>query len=390
MLAEECGDLGLRPKRVPAHGVELDLDWPDIARAMVHLRTAQRVLVYIGRFPCDGAQSVYDGAQAVRWLDYLDAQQTLAIGASGPLPKKARGGPLRTHVFAAQKIKDAICDQLRDETGARPTVDLKRPDVRIVARFVGDGAQLWLDPCGDALHKRGYRQQSVQAPLRETLAAALLRFSRWQPGNPLIDLMTGSGTIAIEAAEMALGLAPGRSRRFAASRWRHFGAELAAYIGEVQQQAQDLAADRLRGAELPIGALDCDPQALQAARANLATAGLTGVIETAAADATAMQRPDPATTLVCNPPYGERIGGDDVEALYRKLGRKLGTFEGCELAIIDGHDRFRHAFGLRWENSLQWSNGPLTVHARRYILGAQSERSEGPAKGHGRRRRRPS
>jgi 23S rRNA (guanine2445-N2)-methyltransferase / 23S rRNA (guanine2069-N7)-methyltransferase len=380
LLASECGDLGLRPRRVPAHGVELDLDWDGVARALVHLRIAQRVLIFLHQFPCDGSLSLYDGARAVDWRRWIDGKQTLAIAATGRLPGRARGGALKTHVFANQRVKDAICDQLRDATGLRPSVDLDNPDVRVVARFSGDGCSLWLDPGGDALHRRGYRAHAGGAPLRETLAAAVVRASGWSGEAPLLDPMCGSGTLLIEAASAALGLAPGRDRAFAATRWRHDGAELGPLLRAEQRAAQDAAANALaspRAAALDVRGVDVDAGLLQVARKNAELAGLGAVVRFSSGDATAMAAPKPGTVLVCNPPYGERLGGDDVERLYTAMGARWRSFEGCEAHIVDGHSGFAQAFGLPWTDELTLSNGDLTVLLRRYELGEAGARGLG-------------
>ena len=377
LLAEECGDLGLRPRRVPAHGVELDLEWSEIAHALVNLRIAQRVLIFLTQFRCDGALSLAEGAATVDWRLWLDGNQTLAVAATGRLPSTDRGGPLRTHVFANQKIKDVICDQLRAAGGERPNVDLHDPDVRVVARFSGDGCSLWLDPGGAALHQRGYRVEAGAAPLRETLAAAVVRASGWNGERPLLDPFCGSGTILIEAASLVLGLAPGRSRAFAASRWRHQGSELGPLLREAQQQAlakADAARRSPQARSLQIAGSDVDPRVLEIAQHNVERAGLSGIIRLHNGDATRLQPPAPGTLLLSNPPYGERIGGDDVVGLYRAIGHAWAGFSGCEAHLLDGNADFAEAFGLPWVDSFAFSNGDLEVVMRRYVLGATPAR----------------
>lgn len=371
LLAEECGDLGLRPRKVRAHGVELDLDWPEVARALLHLRIAQRVLVFLHQFPCGGGSSLYDGALQVRWADWLDAGQRIAVSASGRLPSKvARGdSPIRTHVFACQRVKDAICDQLRDATGERPSVDLDDPDVRIVARFSGDACSLWLDPGGAALHRRGYRAQAGAAPLRETLAAAVVRASGWNGERPLRDLLCGSGTVLIEAVSVALELAPGRDRAFAAERWRHQGHELAGLIASERSAAVDAAHATLASAKLDVLGQDVDSGVLRLADANVRRAGLQRHIQLRAGDACRGPAPAPGTVLISNLPYGERLGGDDVTTLYRELGRHWAGFPGCEAHLLVGHEDFERAFGLRWSGHLALTNGSLPVDLFRFPLG---------------------
>ncbi len=377
LLAEECGELGLRPRRVPAHGVELELDWAQIAHALVHLRIAQRVLIFLTQFRCDGALSLAEGAASVDWRQWLDGGQTLAVAATGRLPSAERGGALRTHVFANQKIKDVVCDQLRAAGGERPNVDLHDPDVRIVARFSGDGCSLWLDPGGAALHQRGYRVEAGAAPLRETLAAAVVRASGWRGERPLLDPFCGSGTIVIEAASLVLGLAPGRSRAFAASRWRHQGRELAGLLRDEQQRAVAQAETARRSPQaraLQVAGSDVDPRVLDLAQSNVERADLGGIVRLHRGDATRLQPPAPGTLLLSNPPYGERIGGDDVTSLYRALGHTWAGFSGCEAHLLDGNPDFAEAFGLPWADSFAFSNGDLEVVMRRYVLGPPPSR----------------
>ena len=378
LLAAECGDLDLRPRRVPAHGVELDLTWEEIARALVHLRIAQRVLIRLTHFPCDGADSLYDGARAVDWSRWVDAKQTIAVAATGRLPRanspSREAGQLTHHVFASQRVKDALCDQLREQGGGRPTVDLDDADVRVVARFHGDSCSLWLDPAGAALHRRGYRAESGAAPLRETLAAAVMRASGWQGKRPLIDPFCGSGTLLIEGASAALGLAPGRDRTFSARNWRHEGSELGPLLAKAQTAARAQAEQALASAKLDVLGTDLDPNVLRLARGNIARAGLKDQIRIEQADATRMPRPAPGTVLVANPPYGERMGGDEILGLYAALGRHWSTFTCCEAHLLDGHRDFADAFGLPWTNYLELSNGSLPVLLRRYELGVDQGR----------------
>ncbi|MCO4763868.1 MAG: RNA methyltransferase [Myxococcales bacterium] len=375
LLAGECGDLGLRPKRVPAHGVELDLDWGQIAHALVHISIGQRVLIRLCHFPCDGADSLYEGALSVDWSKWIDADQTLAVAATGRLPKPrqpgAQRGQLTHHVFASQRVKDAICDQLRERSGRRPSVQLDYPDVRVVARFHGDACSLWLDPAGTALHRRGYRGDTGAAPLRETLAAAIIYASEWHGERPLVDPFCGSGTVLIEAAQLALGLAPGRNRGFAASGWRHEGAELGPLIEAAQERERAHAKESIAKANIDIRGYDINVDVLRAARVNIARAGLANVIRVEQGDATRMPPPAPGTAIICNPPYGERLGGDEVIGLYEAMGRHWAEFTGCEAHLLDGHEAFIDAFGLEWADSLQLTNGSLPVVLRHYRLGGR-------------------
>ncbi len=382
-VAEECRELGLVPVHVGPSGVQLELDWPELARALLHLRIAQRVLIELSRAEVRDGDDLYEAASALPWEDWLDRRSTFAITATGTLPGGGTGrreansastearGPLRHHVFAAQRVKDAIADRLTERLGGRPDVDVDDPDVRVVVRFQGNRCTFSLDPAGAALFQRGWRQQQVEAPLKETLAAAVVAHAAWHPERPLRDAFCGSGTLIVEALHRGLGIAPGIGRFFAVERWPHHGAEVRLSLDPLRAEAIDAARAAASAAvgQLDVIASDVDPAALAVTARNLSTAGLDGVVQLMCVDAVRLAPPPPGTVLLGNPPYGERIGGRDVGDLYRALGDHWRKFDGAEAWLVDGHPQFRQQFGLRPFQTVPLRNGALEIRLQGYHLG---------------------
>ncbi len=277
-------------------------------------RLAQRVLVEVAEGPYRDEHDLYALARTVDWQRWLDARQTLRVDTT------AQKSPLKSLNFAALRIKDALCDQLREATGARPSVDTRAPDLPILLHVGPERAAIYVDTSGEPLFKRGWREDKGDAPLKETLAAALLAAAGWrgtpEQGGALHDPCCGSGTIAIEAAQIACGIAPGLSRRFAFERQRPFSVPEARTLW---QQLKAEAKARIHASAVPIHASDVSFRMVDFARRNAQRAGVAAAIEFHGGDA--LERPAPTLppalpgTLMINPPYGERIG----------VGGKAGT-----------------------------------------------------------------
>ncbi len=269
-------------------------------------RLAQRVLIEVGEGPYHDDDDLYELARAVAWSDWITPRQTLRVDTT------AHRSPLKSLNFAALRVKDAVCDRMRDEHGERPNVDTVRPDLQIVLHAGAERAAIYVDSSGESLFKRGWREDKGDAPLKETLAAAMLAAAGWRgtpaEGGALHDPCCGSGTIAIEAAQIAMGLAPGRLRRFAFERHLPFAnAEQRAAL----QRLRSKAAERVHPAAVPIFASDVSFRMIDFARRNAERAGVASAIVFNGGDA--LERPAPALpadlpgTLMVNPPYGKRI-----------------------------------------------------------------------------------
>jgi putative N6-adenine-specific DNA methylase len=326
-------------------------------RACLDLRCALRVLEPVGEFDAPDADALYAGARALPWSELVAAGQTIAVSASGRTPQLSH-----TH-FVALRIKDAVCDRLRDERGARPDVDSRRPDVLLVAHLANGRCSLSLDLAGDLLSNRGYRVRTVEAPLREALAAAVVLLSGWDRARPLHDPVCGSGTLAIEAALLALQKAPNAQRRLACESWP----QVRAHDGPLLVRLRAELDERTRAAQAagipPILASDRDAEAVAATEANVRAAGLGAGVRVFQADARKVEPISPPGQLVLNVPYGDRLeagGRKQLKSFYHALGAGLRGLSGHRAAILSASEDFESAFGVRpGGRPRELWNGPL-------------------------------
>ena len=367
LVEQECRQLGLDVLGHDRDGVHLDLGWPGVATALVHLRVATRLMLRLGEFAAHNADTLYEGTRRLPWLDWLDANATFAIFASGDLVPAQNGGPgLEHHIFVSQKVKDALCDVLRSRYGRRPNVNADDPDVRISVRGRRGRWSVWLDLAGPPLHERGLRLRQLTAPLKETLAATVATLAGWQPGQALRDPFCGSGTLTIEAVNLGLGIAPGCTRWFGVERWPLHGQAAQRELDQVRGAAVAHAQDVLRRTTgLDIEASDTDPRAMQAIRANLRAAGLDGVVRVVQRDARALP-PLQHGVVVANPPYGMRLNDADVLELYRQIGASWQSCDDVTFAILCGNVDFVANFAWTVESARELRNGPIEVGLFRY------------------------
>lgn len=335
-------------------GIELPGSWRDAMKLNLHSRLAQRVLVRVAHQPYRDEHDIYTAAHDVAWEIWFTPQQTLKVEIT------AQHSPLKSLNFAALRVKDAICDRLRDKRGTRPSIDTTRPDVRVFAHLTPDQVILYIDTSGQPLFKRGWREDKGDAPLKETLAAAMIAATGWtgQPGPdgsapvPLYDPCCGSGTVLIEAAQLALNIAPGGQRRFGFEK-------LLPYQGHVWQalRQEALAAERslpAGGAPFIFGS-DVAFRMVDFARRNAERAGVAHAIELRGGDA--LQRTPPSATpgvMLLNPPYGERIAAAGV------AGQRADTRAGSRAdSRIHQHsdDRAPAPTHLRGRETAQHSDG---------------------------------
>ncbi len=320
-----------------------------------------RVLLELGRFPAADAAGLYAGARTVDWPEWLTARSTLAVEASVASSAITHSG------FAALKVKDAVVDALRDRLGARPDVDPKDPDVRVVLHLARDQATLSLDLAGEPLHRRGWRAAVTEAPLKETLAAAALSLGRVPADRPFLDPMCGSGTFCIEQALAARRLASGLSRAFGFQRWPGYRG---AWQSSWDRMKEEARASALPRAPAPIAGRDHSARALEAARRNAAAAGVAADVTFEAGDARDLQPAGPEGTLCFNPPYGERLAARPLQlgGLYRGLATMLRRHHGWTAVILSGSPLLERAIGLRPEVTHRLWNGPLEVRLLRYRI----------------------
>src|SRR5215468_4332100 len=342
LLADELTELGAARVRADRGGVRFQANLNEALRIALWSRIAMRLLWPLADVEVHGAEGLYDAAHEVAWEDHLDPEATFAVEATLRDSEHSHSG------FVALKIKDALVDRLRERRGGRPDVDTRRPDVRVIAHLAGTRLSLSLDVVGAPLNRRGYRVRPTVAPLKETLAAAILRAVRYTGEEPLVDPMCGSGTFLIEAGLIAVHRAPGAHRAFGIERWPSLGPEAKASLDRIRAEAR--AGERR--APFPIRGFDRSPEAVEAARANVCAARLEREVSVTEADAT---RPLPVSDLdhgllVTNPPYGDRLGQGGqkgMKTFYFQLGERLGALTGFRLAVLSGNPAFEAAFHHR-------------------------------------------
>jgi len=350
LLRDELLELGLPRVRADRGGVHFGAESRDAYRACLWSRIAQRVLEPVAEFACPDEDALYAGVGSFDWRRVLDAERTLAIRAA------CRSSRLTHTQYIAQRSKDAVVDQLRASLGARPSVDKQAPDVQLFVHLVKDRATVYLDYSGDSLHEHGFRKQQGAAPIKETLAAALVRYSGWDRASPLVDPMCGSGTLLLEAGLWAARRAPGLARAdFGFERWADFDAAAKKTLAELREEAASLA----RPLELALFGSDSDVRALEAARQNADAAGLRVNLRLAPVSSAAPSADRGG--LVTNPPYGERLQRGPGST--PELAACLRRFAGYQRGLIVPRS---FELPLASDGFLLVFNGAIECELRRY------------------------
>ncbi len=369
LLVEELSGVGATDLRTIPGGVHFKGEWPTCYRANLESRCATRILWRIAHGPYTREEDIYRLAVAQRWPNLFSLSRTLRVATT------ATHSPLRSIDFVTLRVKDAICDRFRSEGGERPSVDTRAPDVRIQVFLTDRECTLYLDTSGAPLWQRGLRQSSVDAPLKENLAAGILKLSGWQPGTPLFDPMCGSGTFLLEAAQMALDMAPGLRRTFGFEKLASFDALAWAKI-KTDAQA------RCRPATpQPIFGGDIDEHAVRASKRNLQEAGLGNVVKLKSGDLLQAEPPAAAGVMIANPPYGERIGEqEELAALYPRLGDILKKrFPGWNAYLFSADTRLPKLLSLKPSRKTPLFNGALECRLYEFKIVAGSNRKPAPA-----------
>ena len=366
VLANELKALDAQEVRSADGGVHFAGPFLLCYRVNLHSRIASRVLWRVAMADYRSEQDIYDTVYALLWNDWFDTTRTIRVNMA------AIKCPLKSLDFATLKIKDAVCDKFRALTGERPSVDTHAPDIRIHAFLEQSRMTLYVDTSGDALFKRGVRQHTNIAPLRENLAAGILLLAGWQPGTPLLDPMCGSGTFLIEAAQMSLNIAPGIGRSFAFEKLKNFDA---AAWRDMRAQAQ---AAQLPVTELPIYGSDLYGDELKATHLNLEHAGLRAAVMLNQANVLEISAPADQGVLVANLPYGERMGNlEELEALYPKLGDVLKKkFGGWNAYLFTSDLRMPKFIRLSVSRRTPLFNGAIECRLFEYKMVAGSNREK--------------
>lgn len=369
LLLEDLAAAGAGDLRQTSGGVHFVAEWPACYRANLHSRIATRILCRVAHAPYVKEEDIYRLTFETSWPKWFVPEQTIRVDVN------AVKSPLKSIDFVTLRIKDAICDRFRRDFGRRPSVDTRQPDVRIRGFISSDECTLYLDTSGAPLYQRGFRQKTVEAPLRENLAAGILRLSGWQPGTALLDPMCGSGTFLLEAAQIALGRAPGSRREFAFQGLRNF--DPLAWKGLL---------DTAQAAEKPVQnaaifGSDISPVAVRAALANLDRAGLLPAVKLGSGDLLEIDAPAAHGVLVSNPPYGERVSSDDeLAAFYPLLGHALKRrFAGWNCFLISADSRLPKLVRLTPSKKTPLFNGALDCRLYEFRMVAGSNRGKAAA-----------
>jgi len=373
--AAELAELGITaPKEVPG-GVSYQAPFDSIYRVNLWSRIASRVLWRVADGQYRTEEDIYQLARGVRWEQHFNAVQTLRVDLT------ATRSPLTSLKFTTLRVKDAICDHLRELTGIRPSVDKTQPDIRVYVYVDAERVMLYLDTSGEALFKRGYRTGKVDAPIRENLAAGILRLTGWQPHQPLVDPMCGSGTFLIEAARIALGLPPGIKRRYGFERLKRFDAGA---WDAVRQAPLNASISAPRGASNPtpqIFGSDLSQQSLSIAIQHFHAAGVASVIRTRPGDLRKLPAPcvvkaGETGVMVANPPYGERIGTpEELDAFYPELGHALKAhYAGWNCFFITGDRTMEKRIRLKASRRTPLMNGDLDCRLYEFRMVSGSNR----------------
>ena len=372
LLKSELTELGAQDAKVAQGGVHYWADDETLYRTLLWSRLSSRILLPIVQAKVFSDLDLYSAVVGMNWLDYFDEKVHFFVDFNGTNQE------IRHTQFGAMRVKDGIVDYFERHGRARPNVDKEQPDIRIHAYLNRDDVVLSLDLSGDALHMRGYREDTGKAPLRETLAAAIVLRSGWQKGSPLVDPMCGSGTLLIEAAQMEAQIAPQLYRlHWGFDFWQ--GHNQAAWE-KVKEEALALAeAEKQRQNPPHFYGFDLDHRVLQKAKQNAKNAGVAHLMQWQQGDVAAIKNPSPnvAGTVICNPPYGERLGTTPaLIALYSVFGQRLKQqFAGWNASIFSGEPSLLDCLRLRSHRQFKAKNGPLDCVQKNYQIAERAEQS---------------
>lgn len=356
VLAQELTELGADNVEIGRRMVSFTGDKQMMYRANFALRTAIRILKPIKHFTASDADEVYRQVKEVEWERYLSPEQTFAVD------EVVFSREFRHSKFVAYRVKDAIADHFRETCGKRPGVRVVGPDVLVNIHIAEERCTLSLDSSGESLHRRGYRQETLEAPLNEVLAAGIILMSGWRGECDFIDPMCGSGTLPIEAALIARNIAPGVFRQgYAFEKWPDFDAALLDSIYNDDSQEREFAHH--------IYGYDNSPRAIEVATRNVKAAGLSKTVTLAVQPFQAFEQPAETGVIITNPPYGERITSPDLMGLYAMIGERLKhAFKGGKAWVLSYRDECFDQIGLKPTRKIPLMNGALECQLREYEL----------------------
>ncbi|KJF95143.1 23S rRNA methyltransferase [Photobacterium angustum] len=378
LLADELEQLGAQNIQVVHAGVRFKAEQATAYRCCLWTRISSRIIQVLSEFNVRDDMDLYLGATAINWMNYFDSNTRIVVDFNGT------NREIRNSQYGAMKIKDAIVDRFTKADLRRPNIDRERPDLRIHMRLSGEKGILGLDMAGSGLHQRGYRSEAGKAPLRETHAAALVMKSGWTPEQALLDPMCGSGTLVIEAAMIAAEIAPGLKRK----RWGFESIKDFDQEAWLEIHAEATVKSRRGPAKVTTKFFgrEMDRRVLAIARDNAGRAGVKDLIDFEYGDATQLVRPEGFETgiILCNPPYGERLGTTpELIALYKEFGNRLKlAFAGSVAAIYSGSNELLSCMRMRADKQFKLRNGALDCVLKTYLITAGSvQKEEGQSEG---------
>ena len=356
VLAKELTQLGANNVQIGRRMVSFTGNKEMMYRANFQLHTAIRILKPIAHFKARSADDMYEEVRKIDWSQYIEKGKTFSVDSV------VYSEEFRNSRFVTYKVKDAIVDQFREKTGERPNISVSNPDIRLNIHVAEADATLSLDSSGESLHRRGYRQESVEAPLNEVLAAGMILMSGWNGETDFIDPMCGSGTLLVEAALIARNINPGVFRKeFAFEKWADFDQELFDNIYNDDTREREF--------EHHIYGYDIDMKAVNTARLNVKAAGLTKDITIDQQDFKNFKKPAEKAVMITNPPYGERISTPNLLGTYKMIGEKLKhEFTGNEAWILSYREECFEQIGLKPSIKVPVYNGSLECEFRKYAM----------------------
>ncbi len=356
VLAKELTGLGANDVQIGRRMVSFTGDKELMYRANFQLHTAIRILMPICHFKALSADDVYEEVKKIDWTSYMSVDKTFAVDSV------VFSEEFRHSKFVSYKVKDAIVDQFREKTGKRPNISVANPDIRLNMHIAEDRCTLSLDSSGESLHRRGYRQESVEAPLNEVLAAGMILMTGWEGETDFIDPMCGSGTLPIEAALIACNMAPGLFRKeFAFEKWADFDKDLFDRIYNDDSQEREF--------KHHIYGYDIDIKAVNTARLNVKAAGLTNMITINEGDFKDFTQPENKSIIVTNPPYGERISTPDLLGTYKMIGERFKhQFMNNDAWVLSYREECFDQIGLKPSIKIPLYNGSLECEFRKYQI----------------------
>ena len=368
VLAQELTQLGANNVKIGRRMVSFTGDKEMMYRTNFQLHTAIRILKPIKHFRASSADDVYEAVKNIDWSKYIERGKTFSVDSV------VYSEEFRNSRFVTYKVKDAIVDQFRETTGTRPNISISNPDIRLHIHISDDQATLSLDSSGESLHRRGYRQETTEAPLNEVLAAGMILKTGWKGEKDFIDPMCGSGTLLIEAALIARNISPGVFRKeFAFEKWNDFDAELFDNIYNDDSREREF--------EHHIYGYDIDMRAVNTALLNVRAAGFLKDITVKEGDFKNFKTPEKPAIMITNPPYGERISTPNLLGTYKMIGERLKhAFTGNEAWVLSYREECFEQIGLKPSIKIPLFNGSLECEFRKYAIfdGKMREfRSEG-------------